>query len=172
MRLILFIKWKSHKLRYPLLREKCPNAEFFLVRIFPVFGLNTERYGIWKLLSILFSDWITASKFCNNQMLLLLDKKIGYFMKVCNYRVNQFKNIWNRLKGFFNWENFRCYDEACNYMYFGEPIHTRQNFFSCHCMKRRNFRRVFALFVSTYFSPQEITWNVGILRCVLCYFVF
>ena len=28
------------------LREKCPNTEFFLVRIFPSFGLNTEIYAV------------------------------------------------------------------------------------------------------------------------------
>ena len=28
------------------LRKKCPNTEFFLVPYFPVFGLNTEIYGV------------------------------------------------------------------------------------------------------------------------------
>ena len=27
------------------LREKCPNTEFFVVRIFAVFSPNTEKYG-------------------------------------------------------------------------------------------------------------------------------
>ena len=31
--------------RYKTLREKCPNAEFLLVRIFFVFGLNTGKWG-------------------------------------------------------------------------------------------------------------------------------
>ena len=34
--------------RYMLkkLRDKCPNTEFFLVRIFLYSGLNTEIYGV------------------------------------------------------------------------------------------------------------------------------
>ena len=28
------------------LRKKCPNSEFILVRNFPAFGLNTERYRV------------------------------------------------------------------------------------------------------------------------------
>ena len=28
------------------LREECPNTEFFLVRFFPAFGMNTQGYGV------------------------------------------------------------------------------------------------------------------------------
>ena len=31
-----------------VLREKCPNTEFFLVRIFPAFGLNTEYLSVFS----------------------------------------------------------------------------------------------------------------------------
>ena len=30
------------------LREKCPNSEFFSSPYFPVFGLNTERYSVFR----------------------------------------------------------------------------------------------------------------------------
>ena len=39
------------KLRNESLREKCSNTEFFLVRIFPVFGLNTEILGVFSIWS-------------------------------------------------------------------------------------------------------------------------
>ena len=39
------LKLKATFLLLPeTLREQCPNTEFFLVRHFPVFGLNTEIY--------------------------------------------------------------------------------------------------------------------------------
>ena len=47
------LQFISQKIKAPLrlgtLREKCPNTEFFLVRIFPcfpAFRLNTERYEL------------------------------------------------------------------------------------------------------------------------------
>ena len=44
----LRVSLKLQKYLIQSLREKCPNAEFFLTRIFlhfPVFGLNTGKYG-------------------------------------------------------------------------------------------------------------------------------
>ena len=35
----------SHLGENESLREKCPNMEFFSVTYFPVFGLNTGKYG-------------------------------------------------------------------------------------------------------------------------------
>ena len=41
---LLVPKFVRHMLKK--LRDKCPNTEFFLVRIFLYSGLNTEIYGV------------------------------------------------------------------------------------------------------------------------------
>ena len=41
-----FITTRSYYYFTKLLREKCPNTEFFSGPYFPAFGLNTERYGV------------------------------------------------------------------------------------------------------------------------------
>ena len=41
-----FITTRSYYYFTKLLREKCPNTEFFSGPYFAAFGLNTERYGV------------------------------------------------------------------------------------------------------------------------------
>ena len=45
-----FITTRSYYYFTKLLREKCPNTEFFSGPYFPAFGLNTERYGVFLLI--------------------------------------------------------------------------------------------------------------------------
>ena len=50
--------WEAHYQECTL-REKCPNTEFFTGPYFPLFGLNTGKYGPEKKLRIwlLFTQW-------------------------------------------------------------------------------------------------------------------
>lgn len=90
-------------------------------------------------------------------------------MEVSNHRLNQFKNIWKRIRDFLIEKSLDSMMKRATICFF-DSQYMLDIFFPDTAWHALNFRRFFALYVSTSFPPQKSRWNFSTFHCVFCYF--